>query len=461
MGRNKQDNMKIKANRIELTQIEKVHCPNDRPAGSVTVYAIRFANRAIAVLITLLAANHGALLQAEGLRSIVPGAFGLDRAGGRFAQVEDSSAVWHNPANLVFLTNAEVQLTPSVVYLQVDYSGASGVETSTENPWKPVPTLFASAPIQGGDFVLGLGITAPYGLSVDWDQDPSSPFHYSAPYSTGMKTLNINPTLSVRLLENLSLGLGFDAMWSELDIKQYYPWVAFPGSVGGEPDGDAQFKGNGWGWGVNVALTWEFVTNNRVAVTFRSQQTVAYDGDFTINNITPTAAALGATASSGFSTQIGFPNIVGVGYGLRLSDRIRIEVNAEWLQWSRFQSLSLDIDNNSFLLPSTAVPQDWNDSFTAGIAGDYRISDHFIARLGYLYYNSPVPDETFSPSIPDSNQHVFTFGLGYHSGHHSVEAAYGLDLYEDREISGNVNPSYDGDYSWNVHLFSLSYRYTF
>ena len=222
------------------------------------------------------------------------------------------------------------------------------------------------------------------------------------------------------------------------------------------------------GLGGNIALTWEFVEHHRLAATYRSQQTVHYSGTFGIDGIqSPTAAFLGATADGTFETEIGFPNIVGLGYGVDLSDRLRVEVNGEWLQWSRFDYLEIDVANNNVLLnPSGtpySIPQDWHDTFTAGIAGDYRINDHWTVRCGYQFYESPVPDSTFSPTIPDSNQHVITIGVGYRSAHHSVEAAYGLDLYEQRDIQTGkpLGSNFDGTYGWNVHLFSLSYRYSF
>jgi len=378
--------------------------------------------------------------------------------------VQDATAVWNNPANLVDLTNAQVELVGAPLYIKTEYSGTAG-DVETKDPWKFLGDAFLAVPLQEGRYAVGIGVTMPFGLGVEWDQDsPADPFYYSAPYRSGMFAANINPTFSIRLLENLSLGVGFDAMWSQLDIRQHYPWAFyFPD---GGADGDAQLKGGGWGFGGNIAVTWEFVKNQRLAVTYRSQQTVSYTGDFTIDNITPTAAFLGATPTSSFGTEIGFPNIVGFGYGVQISEKVRVEANGEWLQWSRFQSLDIDIGNNTFLLgPNAIVPEDWSDTFTAGIAGDYRISEHWVVRGGYQFYESPVPDSTFSPTIPDSNQHVITVGVGFQTGRHSFEAAYGLDLYEQRDIETGNPPTptsgFDGTYTWNVHLFSLSYRYSF
>src|SRR6266508_4190605 len=73
----------------------------------------------LAALTLIMVAGVWSLLpapaRAEGLRNPPPGTFNLGRAGGRIAQIDDSSAVHQNPANLVELTGAEALLTPSVV----------------------------------------------------------------------------------------------------------------------------------------------------------------------------------------------------------------------------------------------------------------------------------------------------------------------------------------------------------
>jgi long-chain fatty acid transport protein len=406
-----------------------------------------------------LAVSTGA--RAEGFRNPPPGAFSLGRAGGRIAQVDDSSAVTQNPANLMDLKEAEFEFTPSIVYLSVDYQSPTGASTQTKDPWHALPNLFASLPLKQDRFAAGVGITVPYGLGNAWETAPTSPFHYTAPHFTELKTINVNPTFAARLCDHVTFGAGLDVMWSELTIKQFYPWLIFPGSTGIEPDGVAKIKGDGYGVGGNLGLTWQITERQRLAVTYRSTMSVDYDGSFKISNITPTAAALGASARSDFATRIRFPNIVAVGYGLQVTDTIRIEADVEWLQFSKFSSLDLSVGNNAFLLPATSVPENWKDTFTAGIGGDWKFAESWVLRAGYQYYQSPVPDSTLSPTIPDANQNVLTVGLGYRHGQHSVEGGYGLDFYDRRNITSNLNPAFNGTYDVTVHLFSFAYRYAF
>ena len=106
-------------------------------------------------------------------------------------------------------------------------------------------------------------------------------------------------------------------------------------------------------------------------------------------------------------------------------------------------------------------PQDWRNTITVGIGGDWKFAEAWVLRAGYQFYQSPVPDSTVSPIIPDADQNVLTVGLGFEHGHHSIEAAYGLDFYADRNISSDQNPAFNGEYEITAHLFSFAYRFTF
>ncbi|HVY69245.1 MAG TPA: outer membrane protein transport protein [Verrucomicrobiae bacterium] len=410
-----------------------------------------------------LAAISSLHVAAEGFRNPPAGDFGLGRAGGKFAQVDDVTAVAHNPANLVYLPEASFSLEPTLVYIHVDYTSPTGVKSETKDPWKLLPSFFASTPLLGGKMAAGIAVTSPYGLSNEWKQDgaflgPTGNLRYAAPYYTELKTINFAPTVSVKLGEKVSLGAGFDAMWSELTFRQYYPWFLF----GGAYDGYAKARGDGTGIGANVGLTWNLTDRQRLAATYRSPISVTYDGSLEIDSVPPAASALGASSRVAYKTEINFPTIVGIGYGIQLSDTVRLEVDGEWLQFSNFDSLRLNIGQDAFLLPSTTIQENWKNTFTAGIGGDWAFAKNWSLRASYQYYQSPVPNSTMSTTIPDGNQEVFTVGLAWTHNRHSLSASYGGIFYDDRHITGNVNnAAFNGDYNITVHLFSFGYRFRF
>lgn len=404
-------------------------------------------------------------VRGEGFRNPPPGAFSLGRAGGRIAQIDDSSAVTHNPANLMDLAEVEVQLTPTLANLNWEFSSATapGQAASTEEPWKYLPAIFAAVPLKNRDIAFGLGITTPYGIGGEWDADSSAfaPFtgilRYQSAHSTDLKAFNFNPSAALRLGEHAQIGAGLDCLWSELTLKQYYPWFLVTGSFA-DPDGNAKVKGDGVGFGGNVGITVSVAERHRFAVTYRSAITINYEGDFDLDNVP--AAFGGQDLHSGFGSEVQFPTIVAVGYGFQVCDTVRLEVDAEWIQFSNFDQLPLEIQSPPPGLPASA-PQDWEDTFTIGIGGDWRFASNWVLRASYQYYESPVPDSTLSPTVMDANQNVVTVGLAFHSGHHGLELAYSPVFYDTRHIRNSYNPAFNGDYEITLHLISLAYRFRF
>ena len=385
---------------------------------------------------------------AEGFRDATIGAFDLGRSGGRIAQVDDATAVQNNPANLADVTNTEAQLTPSVIYINVDYKAPGGQSASTVHPVKVLPNIFASIPLNDR-LTAGLGVTVPYGLGNQWDKSSSAfqlggPLYNAANFGK-LTTININPSVAAKLGEHLQIGVGLDVMWSDLEIRQFVsPYL---------PGVEAHADGDGVGVGGNLGITWKIDDRQRLALTYRSTMTVDYSGTARLENFP-------GTPSTSFGSQIKYPNIVQLGYGIALTDKIRLESDVEWVQFSMFKNLGVTTGNTPIGPLTQNVPENWRDTFTVGFGGDWKFADHWVLRAGYQFFESPVPDSTLSPTIPDANQNVFTIGLGWHGRHSSLEAAYGLDFYNDRNITDPANPIH-GKYSFNVHLISLAYNYAF
>lgn len=405
-------------------------------------------------------------IHGEGFRNPPPGTFSLARAGGRIAQIDNAEAAYHNPANVVDLKSPEIEVSPTFVYLKVKEGDGN---TQTKDPFKYLPNAFFTTPLIENKLSAGLAITAPFGLSNEWDRNkgrfvdanPATSWRYNAPYFTELMTINANPSISWRISDRVSVGAGLDLFWSQLTLKQLYPSLSMtiPG-VGTFTSPESSFKaqGDGVGLGANAGVTFNLTEKQRVAVTYRSPFSINYDGNLRFDE-----APLGATRESDFNSKVRYPTIISVGYGIDLTDTIRIESDVEWVEFSRFHDLVVDAgaNNGNFPEASRNIQENWDDTFTAGIAGDWKFAENWVARAGYQFYESPVPDETFSPTIPDANQHAFTVGLGYSTGHHRAELSYGYIKYDNRNITSDVVPNFNGDYRMDVHLFAVSYAYAF
>jgi long-chain fatty acid transport protein len=408
-----------------------------------------------AALLLVLILAFAAQSMAEGFRNPPEGAAALGRAGGRIAIADDAAAVTHNPANLVELDGSEVQAAVTIVHAEVDYESPLGGTTETREPWKFLPNLYGVQAVEGGNFAYGIGVTTPFGQSTEWDHNGL--FRYSAPYYAELRMVEANPVFAARIGDRLSVAAGVSFYWSDLELRQYYPWSTVVGNPMA-PDGEARFTGDGQAWGGNVAATLQLTDRQRLAATYRSSFDVDYEGDFRVSNIPGPIAS----PRSDFDTTIRFPAIAGFGYGFQVNDKLKIGIDAEWIEFSRYDSLSLDVaENNALLGPAANVSQDWNDSWTYGIGVDWQFADDLTLRAGYMYIESPIPDQTMSPTLPDANRSVFSVGLGYKVEGHSLDIAYAYSLFDDRDINNNQNPAYNGDYDIASHLLGVSYGYTF
>ena len=404
----------------------------------------------------LLLVSQGTSL-ADGYRNPTEGAAAQGRAGARLTQGHDPSAVTANPANLTDLDRASVMPFVTIGYMGTDYTAPWGQAEESDDPWKILPALYAAWPLSDGESVVGVGIHIPYGQSSKWSE--GGVFSGRAPYFAEMGTVNVNPTIATKLSDSVSAGVGIDLMWSNLEFRQIFQGTRL------------SFDADGYGLGANIGLTWQVSERQRLAATYRSPVDVEYEGDFEMDG--PMAAVLPppTSASSDFETEIHFPTIVGLGYGLQVSDTVRVEANAEWVEHSRNDAIELDVDNNNVLLAaalgSNRLQQNWDDTWTATIGADWQFNPNWVFRTGYAYLPSPIPDETFMPYLPQGDKNMFAVGLGFRGERHVFDVAYTASVAEDRDISNPANPltgqpyPANGNYEFDIHLIAVSYNYTF
>jgi len=409
----------------------------------------------------LLLACSGSYAMANGLRNPPAGAEALGRAGGNIAQVDDASAVEHNPANMTEIKEAQVMGAATIINTSTEFKSPMGT-AKTEDPWKILPSIFAVLPSSNHNFTAGLGISTPFGQSTVWDK--TGAFRYAAPYSAELTVINVNPSIATKLGDKVSVAAGLDVYLSRLDIKQVLPWSLM--TRGALPDGTAHLQGDGAGVGGNAAITVHPTKAQSLALTYRSPVKVDYSGDSEFSG----AQLLGLPSSGSFDTSMEFPSIVGLGYGIELTDTVRVEADVEWIEFSRYESLSLDAGAGNPLVNSPmspnpraplVIPQRWKDTWTFGLGADWKATEALTLRAGYIFLQSPVPQETLAPTLPDADQHVFSLGAGLHRGQNRLDVAYGYSVIGDRTVSNNQNPAYNGTYETTSHLMSVSYGRSF
>ena len=83
-----------------------------------------------------------------------------------------------------------------------------------------------------------------------------------------------------------------------------------------------------------------------------------------------------------------------------------------------------------------------------------------VARLGFAYAISPVPDGYVTPETPDANRINYTAGIGYNiKKHFTINASFLFTTFK-RE-GKNLETNLEGTYKTNVVIPGLSVNYKF
>lgn len=406
------------------------------------------------VVLTVVCAM-GVPVLADGLRNPPEGMTGLGKVGGKIVYNDDATTVTHNPANLVEQDQSSVIVSLTYGYGTKEFTDLAGRETETTDNSSVLPNIFLALPVND-DLVAGLGITTPYGRSTTFDKSEPlfsmPPNRYGLPYFTEVYAVNFNPTIAYRVSDNVSIAGGIDILYSELELKQIYPWLA-PDGMSVLSEGDAKLEGDGDGIGYNLALTWNVSENQKAAVTYRSSTDVDYDGDFSISGRPPMYPV---AADGKIKTEIEYPAVLALGYGVQVNDRLRIEANVEWIEHSSFDRLDIDTPLGS-AIPDSTIEAQWTDNWTYGIGADYVLNDKWTLRGGFIYLETPIPSQTITPSISEEDQTVLSVGFGYQNGDHRIDAAYAIGFFNGRTVGNNENPTLNGEYDYKSHLVGVSY----
>ncbi len=427
----------------------------DYPAGNLWL--------GLVLLVTVIfLAGAPPAARGAGFALVNQGTAGMAQGNAFVAQADDPSAIYYNPAGLNQIKRPTFYTSGFLYYPEREYDGG-GLSAETRRQLSETASVYFVYPVNQR-VALGLGYFSPFGLSTEW---PSTwPGRYLSTYSS-LKTYNVNPVGSVKLLDNLSLAAGFDVMWSEVEINRNTANVVHGRQF---PDGEASLTGNGHGWGYNFGVLYEPLADVKLGASYRSEITVKYFGSLDLTLPPPFAGSV--APQTGGSAPLTFPPSVtwGAAYG-RLKPWT-FEFDTTWTGWSTYGSLKVKLDNpipvNGVPISTITTPENWHDAWAFRFGVNYQLTEAIKLRAGYIYDLTPVPDSTFSPQVPDANRHIFTVGgdLKYQS--FTLGIAYNYILQEGRDKSSDVTFNAvpaplqaDGRYNSSTQSLSLSAAYHF
>jgi long-chain fatty acid transport protein len=152
------------------------------------------------------------------------------------------------------------------------------------------------------------------------------------------------------------------------------------------------------------------------------------------------------------------PYTVGFGVAYKASDKLTITADASMSNWSSWDTITIESDGGN-----TSLRQDWENTWEIGFGFEYKPSEALAIRGGFYTVDSPVPDETMSPTILDPNKrNVFTGGIGYKVGKIDFSLCGEIVTFGDKIIDDyhfddatGVAENYAGTYKFNAAVVTL------
>ena len=184
----------------------------------------------------------------------------------------DPALLAYNPAGITRLKGSYVG--GGMTYInprgRVDFSGGIGNGETWSNREAPgfVPNLFFTK--QASETVTwGIGFFTRFGNSSEYDESFPGRFNN---YKAKITSLSAAPTVAWQVTPKLSLSLGAEIMYMALDAREK---IGVPSLA----ELDFHLDGDGFGYGWNVGLNYDFNEKTSFAAVYRSRIDMELKGD--------------------------------------------------------------------------------------------------------------------------------------------------------------------------------------
>ena len=352
---------------------------------------------------------------ASGFRLPEQDSTALGMASAFVGQADNPAAVWYNPAGITQLDGTMISGGVIGIYPELTHENTNGTtDVSKRDLYLPVH-LYATHKLNENIF-FGFGINNPFGLSTDWPKTSST--RYVATFSS-IVTTEFNPNIAYKFNDDLSAAFGIAYLHIRATLEKITPT---------SPLTDANFRlsGDADGWGVNAALTYKVSDAVHLGLSYRSRIKENVEGTAEIN---------GTPLSGTGKTSITLPDLTQFGVSYRASDTLTLNTDLEYTMWSTYDKLEIESDVPAF---NKTEEKQWKNTWCLRIGGQYKLSDQWKLRAGYLYDQNPVKEEYFETRIPDSDRQGISIGAGYTIGSVTIDAAYMYLQFNKRTISNSV-----------------------
>lgn len=385
---------------------------------------------------------------------------------GKSALGEDASSAWFNPASMSRLKRQEVVVGLHAINIRGEFVSdgrsrdANGAAANDGgNPADPafIPNFHYVRPIND-KMNFGFSVGVPFGLATNYDPRWVGRFQG---IDSEIKTIDLNPSVSYRIDENLSVGAGVSMQYLQAKLTQA---VQFPTA-----EGNAAIKGDNIGYGYNLGLLLQAGPATRIGLAWRSEIDHKLEGtvEFT-GNAGQSPEVRAASANSALRSNITLPGNLSLSSVTVLNERWQLLTDFTWTQWSKIQELRFDrVGAPSGALDIPPQTFKWRDTMRYAVGFTRQMSLKTKLKFGIAYDETPVTPENRGVRLPDENRLVLATGSQYQIDD-NCRVDLGLQYFRARTAqvnsdlgNRNVNGLVSGQYQADAVILSAQFSHRF
>lgn len=365
--------------------------------------------------------------------------------------VQDGASLFFNPGAVVLLPDNSVQagVSPLLFKSAFNPTGSNEVFNTKDNVATPFSAYAVFGP-KASWWKVGLGVYTPYGGMIDWGNNWAGKY---ALESLNLKAIYFQPTVSIRLNKNFSIGGGFVYNRGSVDLTRAIPLANSSGA-----DGQAELKGGGNGYGWNAGLFIKTDVGLNIGLNYRSKVNTTIKSGNAMFKV-PASVQANFPQPNTFKAGIPLPSTTSLGLGYKYKEQWLFAVDVNFVKWDVYKALAFDYAANTAALQDTYSPRNYKNAFSYRVGAQYSLPANWAFRAGGGYVMKAAQDGYVTPEVPDANRYYLSGGVGY-----KATKNFDVDLsFEYEHLMGrtqtNIESQLSGTYKTNVYIPGISLTY--
>ncbi len=367
---------------------------------------------------------------------------------GEAAVVEDAGTNFYNAAGLVYLPK-QVVISAIEVYAPTRFSGNMnapspfGVLSPTFNynvhghasahTTSVLPAYHFSLPLNDR-FAVGFSMMPTWGFVEYYGGGAVTRYDLQRVYT---KTLELSPSVAMKLTNELSLGFGPDFNYFSASSKNHVRTqgpVVFGGTIG---DSIARFSGERWTVGGHVGALYSFTPQTRLGLSYRSRLNMYLRGHSTF-----TVADRGPFfETDDFKLRIPLPATTFLSFYHDVTPCWAMMGTIAFDQWAVLQNYHAkniiqppSASNPSGNIKDVVLQQKMHDTMDFSVGTHYKLNDRLLLRANFKYIQTPTISRYRDINFPDGDKYGFQIG-----GRYVFNPKFAMDLIYGHVFVSQVN----------------------